>query len=263
MRLTTWNVNSVRLRLDLLPALIEATGVDVLCLQETKVVDDAFPRAAFAEHGFVHQVIAGQKNHHGVAILSRLPIAESGARDWCGKSDRRHAWARLENGLEIHDFYVPAGGDIPDPEANEKFAHKLDFLRDMAAWFKARKVRKAPLVLAGDLNVAPLETDVWSHKQLLDVVSHTPIEVELLGKVMRSYAFVDAVRHFIPPEQKLYSWWSYRAADWAASDRGRRLDHVWVAPELKPRLKAAHVFKPARNWKPPSDHVPVTVELDA
>lgn len=263
MRLTTWNVNSVRLRTDHLPALIKATGADVLCLQETKVVDDAFPRAAFAEHGFVHQVIAGQKNHHGVAILSRLPIAESGTHNWCGKDDRRHAWARLENGLEIHDFYVPAGGDIPDPEANEKFAHKLDFMRGMAAWFKARKVRKTPLVIAGDFNVAPLETDVWSHKQLLDVVSHTPIEVELLGKVMASYSFVDAVRHFIPPEERLYTWWSYRAADWAASDRGRRLDHVWVAPGLKARLKTAHVFKPARDWKPPSDHVPVTVEIEA
>lgn len=263
MRLTTWNVNSVRLRTDHLPALIKATGADVLCLQETKVVDDAFPRAAFAEHGFVHQVIAGQKNHHGVAILSRLPIAESGARKWCDKDDRRHVWARLENGLEIHDFYVPAGGDIPDPEANEKFAHKLDFMRGMAAWFKARKARKAPLVIAGDFNVAPLETDVWSHKQLLDVVSHTPIEVELLGEVMASYSFVDAVRHFIAPEERLYTWWSYRAADWAASDRGRRLDHVWVAPGLKSRLKAAHVLKPARDWKPPSDHVPVTVEIDA
>ena len=262
MRLTTWNVNSVRLRIDLLPELIARTGADVFCLQETKVVDQDFPRAAFAALGYEHQVISGQKSHHGVAILSRLPFKTSGARNWCDKDDRRHAWAKLASGPEIHNFYVPAGGDIPDPDANEKFAHKLAFLREAAAWFGAQKSRKAPIVLAGDLNVAPLETDVWSHKQLLDVVSHTPIEVELLGNWMASYKFVDAVRHFVPPAERLYSWWSYRAADCAKSDRGRRLDHVWVSPVLKDHLRAAHVFKPARDWKPPSDHVPVTVEIN-
>jgi exodeoxyribonuclease-3 len=261
MRLTTWNVNSVRLRLDLLPALIEATRADVLCLQETKVVDEAFPRQAFAALGYTHQLLSGQKNHHGVAILSRLPLRDAGKRAWCAKDDCRHVFATLESGLEIHNFYVPAGGDEPDPAANPKFAHKLDFLREMAAWFAARRGRRAPLLLAGDLNIAPLETDVWSHSQLLKVVSHTPIEVELLGKVMASYAFVDAVRRFIPPQERLYTWWSYRAADWAQSDRGRRLDHIWVAPALASRLKSAHVHRPARDWRPPSDHVPVTLEL--
>ena len=262
MRLTTWNVNSVRLRLNHLPELLAATQADVLCLQETKVVDEAFPREAFAGFGYTHQVISGQKNHHGVAILSRLPFAANSIRHWCDKEDCRHASATLANGLEIHNFYVPAGGDIPDPEANEKFAHKLAFLRETAAWFGALKARKTPIVLAGDLNVAPLESDVWSHKQLLDVVSHTPIEVELLGKWMAAYKFVDAVRHFIPPDQRLYTWWSYRANDWAKSDRGRRLDHVWVSPVLKESLRAAHVLKPARDWSPPSDHVPVTVEIE-
>jgi exodeoxyribonuclease-3 len=262
MRITTWNVNSVRLRTGLLPSLVEATRADVFCLQETKVVDDAFPRDAFAELGYRHQVISGQKNHHGVAILSKLPFAKSEARSWCGKDDKRHASATLESGLEIHNFYVPAGGDIPDPEANEKFAHKLAFLRETTAWFGARRPRKAPIILAGDLNIAPLETDVWSHTQLLDVVSHTPIEVDLLGGLMESYKFVDAVRHFIQPSERLYTWWSYRANDWAKSDRGRRLDHAWVSPVLTERLRGAHVFKPARDWKPPSDHVPVTVEID-
>ncbi|MSO74727.1 MAG: exodeoxyribonuclease III [Alphaproteobacteria bacterium] len=263
MRLTTWNVNSVRIRVELLPALIKATGADVFCLQETKVVDEDFPREPFARLGYQHQVIAGQKNHHGVAILSRLPFVKQDARGWCGKDDKRHASATLESGLEIHNFYVPAGGDIPDPEANEKFAHKLAFLRETAEWFGALKARKASIALVGDLNVAPLETDVWSHKQLLDVVSHTPIEVELLRKWMASYKFIDAVRHFVPPDERLYSWWSYRAADWEKSDRGRRLDHVWVSPALKDRLRAAYIFKPARDWKPPSDHVPVTVEINA
>jgi exodeoxyribonuclease-3 len=114
----------------------------------------------------------------------------------------------------------------------------------------------------GDLNVAPLETDVWSHKQLLDVVSHTPIEVKLLGGLQKSHAWVDAVRHFVPPEQKLFSWWSYRAQDWRASDRGRRLDHVWVTPDLVERLKGTAILKDARDWARASDHVPVVVDFE-
>ena len=118
------------------------------------------------------------------------------------------------------------------------------------------------MIVVGDLNIAPLETDVWSHKQLLTVVSHTPVEVEKLGALQRSAGFVDAVRHFVPPEQKLFTWWSYRNRDWAASNRGRRLDHVWVTPPLVPHLAAAEVKRDTRNWELCSDHVPVVVRFD-
>jgi exodeoxyribonuclease-3 len=117
-------------------------------------------------------------------------------------------------------------------------------------------------LLFGDLNVAPLETDVWSHKQLLKVVSHTPVEVEALARLAASRGWVDAVRHFVPPEQRLYTWWSYRARDWQAADRGRRLDHIWVSPRLAPALAGAEVLRAARGWPTPSDHVPVIVDLD-
>jgi len=112
------------------------------------------------------------------------------------------------------------------------------------------------------LNIAPLETDVWSHKQLLTVVSHTPVEVKKLGRLQAAAEFVDAVRHFVPPEQRLYTWWSYRNRDWAASDRGRRLDHVWVTPGLEPHLASAEVHRAARSWDKASDHVPVMIRLD-
>ncbi|MGH7090806.1 MAG: exodeoxyribonuclease III, partial [Stellaceae bacterium] len=111
------------------------------------------------------------------------------------------------------------------------------------------------------LNIAPLETDVWSHKQLLKVVSHTPVEVARLKRLQNSLGFVDAVRHFVPAEQRLYTWWSYRNRDWAASDRGRRLDHVWVTPGLQPHLAAAAVHREFRGWDKASDHVPVMVEI--
>ena len=117
-------------------------------------------------------------------------------------------------------------------------------------------------MLVGDLNVAPLETDVWNHKQLLKVVSHTPIEVAALDALQASHRWVDAVRHFVPPSERLYTWWSYRALDWSASDRGRRLDHIWVTPDLSPRLRGIEVMRAARGWPQPSDHVPVTVDLE-
>ena len=187
-RVTTWNVNSVRLRLGHLATLIAAHDPDILCLQETKVVDELFPRDAFAEAGFTHQHIHGQKSYNGVAILSRLAFEPLKSRDWCAKGDCRHAAARFAEGIELHNFYVPAGGDVPDPEANPKFAHKLDFLAEMACAFGARKAKRSSrLILAGDLNIAPLETDVWSHKQLLKVVSHTPVEVEALGALQAAH----------------------------------------------------------------------------
>ncbi|HEY6335712.1 MAG TPA: exodeoxyribonuclease III [Alphaproteobacteria bacterium] len=261
LRIVTWNVNSARLRISLVERLVAEVRPDVLCLQETKVQNEDFPRATFEQWGYKHQLIHGMKSYNGVAILSRVPLKETGRRAWCAKEDCRHAFATLPGGIELHNFYIPAGGDIPDPKANLKFAHKLQFLEEATAWWGARREPTRKAILVGDLNIAPLETDVWSHKQLLDVVSHTPIEVDWLGKLQAAHDFVDAVRHFVPPEEKLYSWWSYRARDWAAADRGRRLDHVWVTPSLGRRLEGAAILKDARGWDVPSDHVPVIVDL--
>jgi len=263
MKLATWNINSVRLRKNLVRRLLRDKGPDVLCLQETKTIDALFPGKAFAELGYVHQAIAGQKGYHGVAILSRAPFTESRADRYCDKDDCRHMRVTFENGIELHNFYVPAGADIPDPKLNPKFAHKLDFLREMASNFAARSDRaSAKVVIVGDLNVAPLENDVWSHKQLLSVVSHTPVETGLLGDVKAAFDFTDVTRAFVPDDQKIYSWWSYRAADWAASDRGRRLDHIWVSAALKNNLSGHEILKNARGWKQPSDHVPVLVNIE-
>jgi exodeoxyribonuclease-3 len=166
----------------------------------------------------------------------------------------------VPGGLELHDFYVPAGGDIADRALNPKFAHKLDFIAEATAWNRARGPARRALML-GDLNIAPLDDDVWSHKQLVKVVSHTPVEVEALLEWQRAGAWHDAIRHFVPPPEKVYTWWSYRARDWEAADRGRRLDHVWVSGDLVPNLRRHQILKPARGWTQSSDHVPVLVEL--
>ena len=262
LKVATWNVNSVRHRLALVTRFLRDEQPDLLCLQETKVEDGLFPAQAFRKLGYVHQAIHGQKAYHGVAVLSRTPFRETGVQDFCRHGHARHMGVTLENGIRLHNFYVPAGGDIPDPKANEKFAHKLHFLAAMEKFFARQRAEKNdPVILLGDLNVAPLENDVWNHKQLLNIVSHTPLETRLLGETLAAFDWTDATRQFIPPEEKIYSWWSYRAADWEASDRGRRLDHVWVSPGLKDALKAQKIVKKMRGWQKASDHVPVVVEF--
>ena len=266
MKITTWNINSVRLRIDLVRKFLAAEKPDVLCLQEIKCLDDNFPAKALREAGYEHQAVSGQSGYHGVAIVSRLPLKTVEKREFCSKGDCRHIAASVPGGIRIHNFYVPAGGDEPDIKKNEKFAHKLDFLDEMTDWFSELSPR-SKAILVGDLNVAPAEHDVWSHKQLLKVVSHTPVEVERLKKVIDSHGWIDVARELIPEPEKLYTWWSYRAKDWRASNRGRRLDHIWVSPALrKPALaggRAAYqIHEDARSWERPSDHAPVTLTLD-
>ena len=266
LKIATWNINSVRLRMPIVRQFLQAHAPDVLCLQETKCRDSEFPAGDFKELGYGHIEINGQKGYHGVATVSRLPLASPDRRGFCNKGDARHLCVAVAGHggggrpLLIHNFYIPAGGDEPDPALNPKFEHKLAFLDEMEAWFKGGDFVKSS-VLVGDLNIAPLETDVWNHKALLKVVSHTPIEVERLGKVQAAGGWVDAMRVLAPPNEKLFTRWSYRSPDWAAADKGRRLDHFWVSPDLKPWLASMEVLRAARGWDRPSDHVPVMVTL--
>ena len=227
--LATWNINSVRLRAGLVERLLTEEAPDVLCLQECKSPVEKIPVAQFQALGYRHVVARGQKGYNGVAILSKLPIEDVGDKDFAALGHARHVAARLENGVTIHNFYVPAGGDKPDREINEKFCQKLDYLTEMRDWFRAEPPEKA--ILVGDLNIAPREDDVWDHKKLLKVVSHTPIEVEHLGETQDAGGWVDITRKDIP-QGNLYSWWSYRSPDWDNADKGRRLDHVWATPDI-------------------------------
>jgi len=170
--------------------------------------------------------------------------------------------AGLSESITLHNFYVPAGGDIPDPAINAKFAHKLAFLDEMYACESLRPSPSQRSIMVGDLNVAPLEYDVWNHKQLLRVVSHTPIECEKLLGVQKAGGWIDTVRSFVPEPTKIFTWWSYRSPDWAAADKGRRLDHIWVSPSLGDRVSAVKVLKDSRGWARPSDHVPVTATIE-
>ena len=272
LSVTTWNINSVRLRIGQVERALGLIAPDILCLQETKCPDPLFPHAALRAFGYPYVVQVGQKGYNGVAILSRFPFAKVEPLRWYDRDDARHLSVVLgpeagaAAGIVIHNFYVPAGGDVPDPALNPKFAHKLGFLGEMRSWGAHSPLRHphagAPAVLVGDLNVAPLEHDVWSHKQLLDVVSHTPVETALLEDLRGEGRWVDAARRLTPEPEKLYTWWSYRSPDWAAANKGRRLDHVWLSEDLAPALKRVDIAGEVRGWLRPSDHVPVTARLE-
>src|SRR5271168_152892 len=172
LTLTTWNINSVRLRINLVAKFIKAVRPDILCLQETKCPDDRFPLKRFKRLGYDKVALNGQKGYHGVAVLSRLPFESFDIQSFCGKTDCRHVSAvfgeraGLRDPITVHNFYVPAGGDIPEPKVNPKFAHKLAFLDEMIACEALQATGSARRIMVGDLNVAPLKYDVWSHKQL-------------------------------------------------------------------------------------------------
>jgi exodeoxyribonuclease-3 len=258
LTVASWNINSVRARIEIVEQFLEAEQPDVLCLQETKVIDDAFPRAVFHALGYNHIVLCGQRMHHGVAIISKLPCREDDRLDWQANGEARHCGVLLECGIRLENVYVPAGGDIPDRELNPKFGQKLDFIERMTRWSEACG---RPTLMVGDFNVAPLECDVWSHKQLLNVVSHTPIEVEALTKLQQSNDWVDLGRHFFPAPGRLHTWWSYRSPDWTKNDRGRRLDHMWATKDVAALAVGHHVHEPCRAWARPSDHVPLVTEF--
>lgn len=257
----TWNINSVRLRLPLVLEVIAEARPDILCLQEIKCQNDQFPTKELTAAGYPYHAVHGQKGYHGVAIISKFPLTDISSRVFCEIEESRHVSARVDFGkgpVTVHNFYIPAGGDEPDPEINPKFKHKLGFLSELKSWFGESHFAERQLI-CGDFNIAPHENDVWSHKQLLDVVSHTPVETEALNALLSGgHGWVDVVRKHVPTDQKLYSWWSYRAKDWDAADKGRRLDHIWATADIAAHSVGAEILRPIRGRSDkPSDHVPV------
>jgi len=264
LRLCTWNVNSVRLRAEQAARFVAEQAPDILCMQEIKCQEGEFPRQAFIDMGLPYLKISGQKGWHGVAIASRLPIEDAPVLNACREGHARCVSAKVA-GVEIQNFYIPAGGDLPDRALNAKFDHKLDFYETLTAEM-ARRDPKAPLAIVGDLNVAPGEHDVWNHKYMSKVVSHTPVELEAMAALTASLGFIDLPREATPEPEKVFSWWSYRAADFRASNRGLRLDHILVTPGLREaafRTGAAvsRVHDDVREWERPSDHAPVSADL--
>jgi exodeoxyribonuclease-3 len=200
----SWNVNSIRSRLALLERLVALRRPDVLLLQETRCPDANFPASALKRLGYPHIALNGLAGHHGVAIAANVPLGDIGAEVVGGVDQPRHVSAMVDLGgtaVRLHSLYVPSGGDEPDPATNPKFRDKLAFVEGLAEWGVAAAAE--PALLAGDLNIAPLPEDVWSHRQLLSVVSHTPAETERLDRAQAAAGWVDVVRRDRPPPERL------------------------------------------------------------
>ncbi|MFZ9180638.1 MAG: exodeoxyribonuclease III [Rickettsiales bacterium] len=262
MLIASWNINSLRLRIGLLKKLIDRCSPDIICLQETKVQNQEFPLLEVRALGYDFIGFDGEKSYNGVAILSKFPLNKITIIDVLNYRQKRHIFAEIQTeigNINLHNFYIPAGGDIPDAKLNEKFDHKLKFLDFMAEYFLQNRQKNT--VILGDFNIAPSPYDVWSHQQLINVVSHTEIEVRKLNYLQQTLNFIDCHRHFAKPDEKIYSWWSYRALDPIKSNRGRRLDHIWITPDLGKNLQSAEILSDFRTENSPSDHVPILINL--
>lgn len=263
MRLSvvSWNVNSVRLRIDQIARFLQQADADVVCLQEIKCQSPEFPHQVFADLGYPHILVTGQKGWHGVALVSRYPFDTLETPAHCRRSEAR-CQAISINGVELWNFYIPAGGDVPDRALNDKFDHKLEFYERLTRALDTYPKDK-PLLIAGDLNIAPGEFDVWSHRQMLKIVSHTPAELEAFGNFVTAGNLHDPFRDAYPDPEKIFTWWSYRAADFRKSNRGLRLDHILLNPALRSQAASvsAVIHDTVREWERPSDHAPIQVSL--
>ena len=250
MKIVTWNINSIRIRLENLKRLKQELDPDIIALQEIKVEDSKFPLQAIQDLGYEYCYYNGQKSYHGVAILSKIKPKNIFSIKLVN-DDARHIAIVLDNDIEIHNFYVHSGGDIPDINQNQKFADKLIYLDQMEEWFRSNRKETDKLIIVGDLNISPYEHDVWSSYQLRNEISHTMIEREKLIRILNSIKFRDIAREQVPYSEKLYSWWSYRNRNWEKSNRGRRLDHIWATEPLS-AIKKFLILKEARGWGKPS-----------
>ena len=242
---------------------------DILCLQETKCPNDKLPLKELQAFGYPFVVHMGQKGYNGVAILSRYPFAET-ERDGDVRPPgcpphHRHLEPRGQGGggarRSITSMCPPAATFPIRASTRNSATSSISWPRCAPGADKAKPTSQ-PAILVGDLNVAPLEHDVWSHKQLLDVVSHTPVETAALEELRQEAEWIDAMRVLRPEPEKIYSWWSYRSPDWAAADKGRRLDHIWLSKGMQDTIRSIDVTRDTRGWDRPSDHAPVTAVLE-
>ena len=262
MRIATWNVNSVRTRLDQLLAWLEEEGPDVVALQETKVADDLFPRQAFEALGYA-TAISGQKAYNGVAILSRLPLEDvqvgfepllpgDGAAQTLAEQ-KRVISARIE-GLRVLDLYVPNGSSL----SSDKYAYKLQWLACLERYLAVQAQQGEPLLMLGDFNIAPEDRDIHDPARLSGGIMASDAERLALNRVLGD-RLADAFRLF-EPEAGHWSWWDYRSAGWETG-RGWRIDHIYLDPELRELALGCAIHSRLRGNAQPSDHAPVVVNL--
>ncbi len=254
LRLATWNVNSIRTRMPSVLRWLSESGTDALLMQETKVTDDLFPREPLEEAGY-EVAVHGQKRYNGVAIASRLPLEEVRTGLPSGYlPDQARAISATVAGVRLHNVYVPNGGTPESPRFAEKLAFLEELARVSAEWDHSRGC-----IIGGDFNVAPGPDDVFDPVEMEGRVCYHPEERSRLAGIIAT-GLVDLYRS-LAPEGKAYTWWDYRAAAFRR-DRGMRLDLLLATPGPAGALRGCEIHRDVRSWERPSDHVPVTADME-
>lgn len=261
MKIATWNVNSIRTRLEHVTQWLQETSVDVLCLQETKVVDESFPRSAFTDLGY-HTYVFGQKSYNGVAMLSRSPLSEVsmgfGAilpEDLVGDLDeQKRVITGIANEIRIVNLYVPNGSAID----SDKYLYKLRWLKVLKAYLQSLLQQSNHLLVCGDFNIALEDIDIHDPKNREKQVMATDAEREALRDVLQ-LGLADVFRKFTT-EAGNFSWWDYRTGAFRRN-AGWRIDHHYVTPDLYDRATSCTIDIAPRQLTQPSDHTPVIVEI--
>lgn len=261
MKVTSWNVNSVRTRLDHVTQWLRAHPVDVLCLQETKVVDQDFPQEPFTELGY-HLQIFGQKAYNGVALISREPLSDVrlGFAGWVDDpaatefDQQKRVISGVLNGVRIVNLYVPNGSAI----GSDKYDYKLRWLAMLKTYLQTLQHQPEPINICGDFNIALDDLDIHDPSKRATHIMSSDAERAALQATVLDLGFQDAFRKF-HPDGGHFSWWDYRAASFQRN-RGWRIDHHYLAPDLYDRATACTIDVEPRRLEKPSDHAPVTVE---
>lgn len=253
MKLATWNVNSLKVRLPQVLQWLESSPVDVLCLQETKLTDDKFPVAEIEAAGY-QVVFTGQKTYNGVAILSRHPITEVIKNNPLFPDEQQRIISATIEGMRIVCAYVPNGQAV----GSDKYDYKLRWLEALIQWLEAELQRFPSLAVLGDYNIAPADADVHDPAAWQDQVLVSAPERAAFERLC-AMPLADAFRLF-PQAEKLYSWWDYRQMAFRRN-RGLRIDHILLSPALTQRCTACEIDKLPRKWEQPSDHTPVIATL--
>lgn len=254
MKIASWNVNSLNVRLPQVLAWCQDREPDIVGLQETKLADERFPRAQIEEAGY-HIAYSGQKTYNGVALLSRTPPDEV-VTDIPGVEDpARRVLAATIGDLRLINLYVPNGKAV----GTEKYAYKLDWLAGLRDWLADELARHERIAVVGDFNIAPEDRDVHAPEEWHEAILCSTPEREALGALLE-LGFTDSFRRFEHPEAT-FSWWDYRTNNFKRN-RGLRIDLILTSPALTPALSASYVDPEPRHWERPSDHAPVVAEFD-
>jgi|UniRef100_UPI004047D44E exodeoxyribonuclease III len=262
MRIATWNVNSVRTRLDQVVAWLEQERPEVLCLQETKVTDELFPREAFEALGY-QVVISGQKAYNGVAMLSLLPLEDvqigfeallPSDPEAPGLSEQKRVISALVDGVRVLNLYVPNGSSL----SSEKYAYKLEWLACLQRYLAVQENQGDPLCMVGDFNIGPEDRDLPDPKRQTGGIMASRAEREALQLVLRD-RLSDVFRVF-EGDTGHWSWWDYRSGAWDR-DKGWRIDHIYLTDDLLGCATGCLIHKATRGNDQPSDHAPVVVNL--